>query len=250
MSPLLQVRNLTVLRESVPVLEDVNFTVNAGEYVGIIGPNGGGKTTLLLSLLGALEPSKGQVLIGGKSPKNPKTRERIGLVPQTFLGREFSFPITVEEVVATGLIHSRFWGFLDEKQWKKIHNMIDQVGLTRYRGRPFNELSGGERQRVIIARALVGEPDLLLLDEPFSAVDQPSQADFYTLLSRLNKEEGLTIVLVSHDLEMVAEEVNKVFCLNQRLNLGCEVKKLKGKPDWETLFGEGVKPVHHHSHDY
>lgn len=245
---LLQAEHLTVLRDEDAILDNVSFTVHAGEYVGVVGPNGGGKTTLLMALLGLLKPTKGKVRIHGEDPQKAKALERIGYVPQTFLGRQFTFPITVEEVVATGLIRNGFAGFLSKKNWSDVHDTLLEVGMRRYIKRSFHELSGGERQRVIIARALVSRPEILFLDEPLSAVDQPSQSEFYKLLTRLNKDRGLTIMLVSHDLEMVAREASRVLCLNQQLHLNCTTSKLKGDENWTEVFGQRTKPVHHHSH--
>lgn len=246
--PLIQVQHLSVVRDQDPIIDDVSFTIHSGEYVGIVGPNGGGKTTLLLTLLGLLNPTKGKVFVRGLAPSNNKALERIGYVPQTFLGRQFTFPITVEEVVATGLVHRGFFGLMSKKEWKKVIESLEEVGMQRYAKRSFHELSGGERQRVIIARALVSEPEMLFLDEPLSAVDQPSQTDFYKLLNQLNKERELTIVLISHDLEMVAREASRVLCLNQKLHLNCTTSKLKSTENWTDVFGDRTKPIHHHSH--
>jgi zinc transport system ATP-binding protein len=245
---LIQTEHVSVLREEEAVLDDVSFTIHAEEYVGIVGPNGGGKTTLLLAMLGLLQPTKGRVLIRGQAPQQPKALERVGYVPQTFLGRQFSFPITVEEVVATGLIKPNTFGPFQKKEWKEVTEILEEVGMRRYQKRSFHELSGGERQRVIIARALVSQPEILFLDEPLSAVDQPSQTEFYKLLTRLNKERGLTIILVSHDLEMVAREASRVLCLNQKLHLNCTTSKLKGDENWADVFGDRTKPIHHHKH--
>lgn len=245
---LIQAEHVSVIREEDAVLDNVSFTIHAEEYVGIVGPNGGGKTTLLMAMLGLLQPTKGRVLIRGQAPSHPKALERVGYVPQTFLGRQFSFPITVEEVVATGLIKRQFFGPLSKKNWQEVAEILEEVGMRRYQKRSFHELSGGERQRVIIARALVSDPEILFLDEPLSAVDQPSQSEFYKLLTRLNKERGLTIILVSHDLEMVAREASRVLCLNQKLHLNCTTSKLKGDENWADVFGERTKPIHHHSH--
>lgn len=245
---LIQAEHISVIRDEDAILDDITFNIKAEEYVGIVGPNGGGKTTLLMALLGLLKPTKGRVLIHGQPPSSPKALERIGYVPQTFLGRQFTFPITVEEVVATGMIKNKFWGPLSKKNWNVIAETLEEVGMRRYQKRSFHELSGGERQRVIIARALVSQPEILFLDEPLSAVDQPSQAEFYKLLTRLNKERGLTIMLVSHDLEMVAREASRVLCLNQKLHLNCTTSKLKGDENWADVFGDRTKPIHHHSH--
>ncbi len=245
-APLVQVQDLTVIREGNTILDHLNFVVKEKEYVGVVGPNGGGKTSLLLVLLGILKPTRGEVKIYGKSIEDPRTMESVGYVPQTFLGQKFTYPITVEEVVATGVIHPGFYGNLNKKDWKKVHEKLDLVGMKGVDKESFHTLSGGERQRVIIARALVGNPDVLFLDEPLSAVDQPSQEEFYNLLTHLNKK-GLTIMLVTHDLEMVAKQVSRVICLNQSIYLNCKTSELSEAHNWSEFFGE-AKAIHHHSH--
>ena len=245
-APLIQVKDLGVTRDGNSILERLNFTIKEKEYVGIVGPNGGGKTTLLLTMLGLLKPSRGEVKIYGKPADDPRSRESIGYVPQTFLGQKFTYPITVEEVVATGVVHPGFYGTLSRKEWKRVYEKLEIVGMKSVAKESFHSLSGGERQRVIIARALVGNPDILFLDEPLSAVDQPSQELFYKLLSSLNKK-GLTIVLVTHDLEVVAKQVTRVLCLNQSIYLNCKTSELSEAHNWSEFFGES-KAVHHHSH--
>ncbi len=248
MTPLIQVQDLSIFREEDPILENISFSIEAQEYVGIVGPNGGGKTTLLLALLGLLKPQAGSIQIHDHAPQHPSARRIIGYVPQTFLGRQFSFPISVEEVVATGLLHRNFFGMIRRSQWEQVSETLKEVGLLRYAKRSFHELSGGERQRVIIARALVTHPEILILDEPLSAVDQPSQDSFYELLSLLNKDKGITILLVSHDLEVVAKEASRVLCLNQHLSLNCKTADLPNDHQWNELFGEQTKLIHHHKH--
>ena len=244
-APLIQVKDLSVVRDGNAILDHLDFTIKEKEYVGIVGPNGGGKTTLLLTLLGLLKPTRGEVKIYGKPADDPKSREAIGYVPQTFLGQKFTYPITVEEVVATGVIQKGFWGTLSRREWKRVCEKLELVGMKGSEKESFHSLSGGERQRVIIARALVGNPDILFLDEPLSAVDQPSQETFYKLLNQLNRK-GLTVVLVSHDLEMVASQVSRVLCLNQSIYLNCKVSELADTPNWSELFDS--KTHHHHSH--
>ncbi len=245
-APLIQVKDLSVVRDGNPILEHVDFVIKEKEYVGIVGPNGGGKTTLLLTLLGLIKPTRGEIKVYGKPADDPKSRESIGYVPQTFLGQKFTYPITIEEVVATGVVRQGFWGNLNKREWKRVHEKLGLVGMKGSEKESFHSLSGGERQRVIIARALVGNPDILFLDEPLSAVDQPSQATFYKLLTQLNKG-GLTVVLVTHDLETVAKQVSRVLCLNQSIYLNCKTSELSEAHNWSEFFGDS-KALHHHSH--
>ncbi|MEB3882191.1 ABC transporter ATP-binding protein [Lyngbya sp. CCY1209] len=196
-----------------PVLEDVSLTVRELDFIGIIGPNGGGKTTLLKVMLGLLKPRRGTVEIMGFSPV--QGRRYVGYVPQTF---EFdrSFPVRVSEVVLMGRLGRRrlFRGYT--KQDREIVNRtLEKVGMLEFRDRAIGELSGGQRQRIYIARALACEPRILLLDEPTASVDPRMQYGIYELLHELN--EYMTIVIISHDLGAVSTHVKTVGCLNRKL---------------------------------
>ena len=195
------------------ILEGINLSIEGNDFLGIIGPNGGGKTTLLKVILGLITPSRGRVLVLGQPPY--KSRNNIGYVPQHNLF-DRDFPISVCEVVLmgcygkTGLLkgYSR-----DDK--KRVQNVLQTVGMLDCKDRQIGKLSGGEQQRVLIARALVGEPKVLLLDEPTASVDPAMQTELYELLERL--KQRMAIVLVSHDIGAVSIYVDKIACLNQQL---------------------------------
>ncbi len=197
-----------------PVLEDISLTVNALDFVGIIGPNGGGKTTLLKVLLGLVEPQRGQVKILDRSIR--QGRKHIGYVPQLLeLDREF--PIRVKDVVRMGRLGKRkLFHRYNAKDHDVVSHSLDQVDMTHKQNWPIGELSGGERQRVYIARALASEPKILLLDEPTANVDSHIQNSIYELLKDLN--QFITIVMISHDLGAVSAYVKTVGCLNRRLH--------------------------------
>ena len=197
-----------------PVLEDINLTVNDLDFVGLIGPNGGGKTTLLKVLLGLLKPQQGTVEILGKSVK--QGRRYIGYVPQ-LLELDRNFPITVKDVVSMGrLSKGKLFRRYNKKDREIIRRSLEQVDMTDKGDRPIGELSGGERQRVYIARALASEPKILLLDEPTANVDSRIQSSIYELLRELN--QSITIVMISHDLGAVSSYVKTVGCLNKTLH--------------------------------
>ncbi len=183
-----------------PVIENVTFEVPEKDFLAIIGPNGGGKTTLLKILMGILEPTKGRVTIYGKPPR-VQTRI-IGYVPQE-TGENLDVPITVSEVVLTGLLHRRDrWRRFRAEQMKKAIETLNLVGVSKsLANRRISELSGGQRQRVLIARALVSDPKILVLDEPTASIDFAGQHEIFELLERLN--EKMTILVVSHDMSMV-----------------------------------------------
>ena len=210
-------------------LEDVTFQVRGGEYTGLIGGNGSGKTTLLRVLLGLLTPEQGEVRLFETPLRKFRDWHKVGYVPQHVFREEDVFPATVREVVGSGTkALSSPWGF-----WMK-HGMdlrtLDEAlrlaEISHLADRKIGELSGGERQRVFIARALLTKPELLILDEPLTGVDSGTQGKFYQLLKRLDEEQGIAIILVSHDLEAVTQEVENLLCLHRTLVCAGSPKKI------------------------
>ncbi|MCC7568303.1 MAG: metal ABC transporter ATP-binding protein [Candidatus Methanofastidiosa archaeon] len=211
--PCISIKNVSVAYHTEVVLDDISLDIEHKDFLAIIGPNGGGKTTLVKVLIGMLEPIAGTVSVLGTSPK--RSRTKIGYVPQT-AHYATGFPITAYEVVLMGRSGRRglFHRFTKEDV-KAAHEALGRVGMLAHRDRPFDHLSGGQRQRVIIARALANEPELLLLDEPNVGVDPAAKSELYTLLHELN--ESMTIVLVTHDLTAVSSHVKTIACINKRL---------------------------------
>jgi zinc transport system ATP-binding protein len=211
--PVIEVRNLWAGYEHEAVLEDVNLTVHAGDFIGLIGPNGGGKTTLVRVLLGLLPPTRGTVRVMGLPVE--KGRRQIGYVPQ-LVEFDRDFPISVLEVARMGrLSKRRLFRRYTARDAEVVERALRQVDLWALRDRPLGELSGGQRQRVYIARALAAEPEILLLDEPTSSVDPQVSTSIYELLRTLN--EHVTILMISHDMGAVSSYVKSVGCLNRHL---------------------------------
>lgn len=210
---IISLKNIWVSYDDINVLEDINLSINEQEFLGIIGPNGGGKTTLLKVILGLILPSKGEVKVFGRKPE--ENREYIGYVPQyPLFDREF--PISVEEVVLMGRWgKSKFFKSYNQIDKQKAQETLDLVGMLEFKNKQIGKLSGGQQQRVFIARALVTDPKVLLLDEPLASIDTLLQTGFYELLERLKKK--MSIVLVTHDLTAVSIYVDKIACLNRRL---------------------------------
>jgi len=209
----LEVDHVSFSYGATPVLEDVNLILQDGDFLGIIGPNGGGKSTLLKIILGLIQPTHGSVRVWGQAPE--RSSHRIGYVPQhtTFDRR---FPINVWDVVMTGrLSRSHMLKPYTEEDRLKARDSLETVGMLPLQHRPIGELSGGQQQRALIARALVRDPSLLLLDEAMAAVDPSGQEDMYALLDQLSKR--MSIMMVSHNLSAISTYVDKVACLNQRL---------------------------------
>jgi len=200
------------------VLDEVTMRVARGDFLGIIGPNGSGKTTLLRILLGLLPPESGHVRLFGTDIREFRDWHRIGYVPQKAVAFESKFPASVLEVVMSGRCGRAGLGRrFDVRDRQATLVALETVGMTAYRDRLIGRLSAGQQQRVFIARALAGAPDLLVLDEPTVGVDIDAQEQFYSLLRRLNRDLGTTLMLVSHDIGVVAAEVTQLACLNRRL---------------------------------
>lgn len=193
------------------ILEDINFKVEEKDFVAVIGPNGGGKSTLLKIILGLLKPDEGVVKIFGGDPE--KARNLMGYLPQhSFFDRDF--PINVFDTVMMGR-YSRLFNNYSRQDEKIVLKALRDVQMEQYRDRQISRLSGGQMQRVLIARALAREPKLLLMDEPMASIDPEMQSSFYQLISNLKSK--FAMVLVSHDVGAVSTHVDKIACLNQKL---------------------------------
>lgn len=224
------------------VVDHVNLVVAERELLGLIGPNGGGKSTLIRLAAGLLKPDAGTVRVFGRSPA--AARRDIGYVPQ-FARFERDFPITVTQTVLLGRLGFGRFGTTPADR-EAAHRAMDETGLTGLTGRPLNALSGGELQRVLIARALAGEPRLLLLDEPTSNLDQRAEEDILQLLSDLSQR--MAIILVTHDVGFVAGGVQRVACINRTL-VCHDTTGLTGDAI-ESLYGHSVRIVHHDHGDH
>jgi zinc transport system ATP-binding protein len=210
---LVRLEDVWVHYDSLPVLEGINLSIKSNDFLGIIGPNGGGKTTLLKVILGLIKPSRGKVTVMGQPPE--KGRRFIGYISQFNLF-DRDFPISVFDVVLMGRYHQT--GLLrryTEEDKLAAAEALKAVGMLDYKDRQIGRLSGGEQQRVFIARALATNPKLLLLDEPTASIDPDMQAEFYELLDRL--KEKMAIVLVSHDISAISIYVSEIACLNHQL---------------------------------
>jgi len=196
-------------RKDEPVLQNVDLTIDEGEFVGLIGPNGGGKTTLLKLILGFLRPWSGKVSVLGKKPT--RYPNNIGYVPQAMLFDKH-FPLTVLDLVLGGRLSKLpWWGSFSKADKEKALYALDQVNLSDCANKPFGTLSGGQAQRALIARALAQDPKILLLDEPMACVDIQAEADIYDVLNKIRKD--LTILMVTHDIRAVIQQVQRVLCI-------------------------------------
>lgn len=237
--PVITMEGLTFAYDGSPVLEDVNLAIGARDFVSVVGPNGGGKTTLLKLVLGLLHPHKGRVRVFGLSPE--QARPRIGYVPQS-AKLDLQFPASVMDVVLMGRLgRGTLFGPYANRDKEAAVKALTDVGIDSLGSLSFSALSGGQRQRLLIARALACEPELLLLDEPTSNLDVAIEEELYELLRNLN--ERLTIVLVSHDLGFVSQFVKSVVCVKRRVLIH-PTSEISGEMI-NTIYGAPMKMVRH-----
>jgi zinc transport system ATP-binding protein len=239
-TPVIDVENLSFRFDGGPrVLEDVNLEISAGDFASVIGPNGGGKTTLVKLIVGLLVPTTGRVRVFGLPPT--KARPRVGYMPQHAM-MDPRFPVRATDVVLMGRLGTgrRFGNYTRDDQ-QAAAAALAEVGLEDHGVRPFSDLSGGQRQRVLLARALVIKPELLLLDEPAAGLDQKVEQDFFELLQELNRQ--LTIVLVTHDLGFVSGFVRTVICVHRHVDIH-PTSALDGRAISE-IYGGDVRMVRH-----
>lgn len=228
------------------ILKHINMVLKQGQYAALIGPNGGGKTTLIRLLLGLEKPTSGEIRLFGKPQKAFKAWHRIGYVPQRVSLVDMQFPATVEEVVRMGRVARRgLFGRERPEDIEAVERAMEKMAVTGLRNRLVGELSGGQRQRVMIARALASEPEVLILDEPNTGVDAPSQHRFYELLRSLNREEGLTILFVTHDVGVIAGDIQSLFFVNQTMLSSDTPAEVLSCSEMSKLYGIDAHVVHH-----
>jgi zinc transport system ATP-binding protein len=210
MNNLMTVEHLSVKYGNNEVLSDIHFSVEEGDYIGLVGANGSGKTTLIKALLGLLPLNGGTVRFEGD--------RRIGYLPQAAISADALFPAEVSEIVATGLLGlKRFPRFILKSDQIAINDILRRLDIFHLKQKRLGDLSGGQQQRVLLARAMVAKPSLLILDEPTSALDPKVREDFFELIGDINQKDRTTIILVSHDMESVLTHATKVMMLDRRL---------------------------------
>ncbi len=242
---LVSVRGVDFSYNGERVLEGINLAVRRGEFLGIIGPNGSGKTTLLKLILGLLKPETGSVELFGQSTGEFAGWAKIGYVPQRAGTSAMQFPLTVYEVAAMGRVKAGLVDFSTKADGEAVIEALKEVDMYSLRNRLIGEISGGQLQRVFIARALASKPELLVLDEPTVGVDGGSQTKFYQLLRDLHKKSKLTLILISHDVDVVAHEVTEIACLNRRLVFHGKPHDVLKSDFVEKLYGKDLRLIVH-----
>lgn len=238
--------------DQIKVLDHVSFTVEKGEYIALIGPNGAGKSTLLRIILGLLQPDTGNIQIFNQPLDSFKERRYLGYVPQRIAASSLQFPATVSEVVTSGRTATKgMFHRMDSKDEEKIHWAMQIAGVEKLQTSSINSLSGGQLQRVYIARALAGEPKILFLDEPTAGVDLKTQESFYDFIKTLNKDLGITIIIVTHEVDVAVHRAKTVICLNRKLVCHIPSTQLLQSNYLQQLYGDHVHVVpHDHFHNH
>jgi len=235
-----EINNLTVQYPDIKALDNVSLVVNQGDFLGIIGPNGAGKSTLFASMLGLNTKYKGTIKFFNEDIKKSKNYlKELGYVPQKPIF-EKNFPVTVTDVVRMGL--------KKESDENKIDEILQQLWIHELRNRRIGELSGGQQQRVFIAKALINNPKILILDEPVIGIDQQSIDLFYSILRELNSKQKITIIWSSHDLDAVNQLANHVACLNQTLFFHGKSEKFFSDDELVKQYSEASMQEHMHHH--
>ncbi|MEQ6378087.1 metal ABC transporter ATP-binding protein [Bacillaceae bacterium S4-13-56] len=249
--PILSIQDVSFVYEQKPVLESINFEIQRGSFVGLVGPNGSGKTTLIKLILGLLRPQTGSIQLFQTPIQKFHDWSKMGFVSQKANSFNAGFPATVSEVVSTGLTAKiGYFRFFSKQDKEKVKQALNQVEMLDYLNQNIGNLSGGQQQRVFIARALVSDPELLILDEPTVGVDQEHVQKFYHLLAELNKKRGITLLLVTHDIGTVTSYVSQIACLNKSLQFHGDPESFAALSDQEVsdLYGHPLHVVTHHDH--
>ncbi|NLY18198.1 MAG: metal ABC transporter ATP-binding protein [Clostridiaceae bacterium] len=247
MNEIINVKDLSFAYQGKLILKDVSFKIEKGDFTGIIGPNGAGKSTLVKLLLKRLTPLKGSIEIFGENIQSFDQWSKIGYISQkanSFIG---GFPATVEEIVGANL--SAKTGIFRKKakeHKERVYEALEKVNMQDYGKKLIGQLSGGQQQRVFIARVLVADPEIMILDEPTVGIDMKSEEAVYCLLARLNHDPGITVIMVTHDIVAITVHANKLICLGER---GMHVHDINNPITDETLseiYGYKVR-LHSHS---
>jgi zinc transport system ATP-binding protein len=245
----LTIEGLGYSYNSTGVLNDITFRVKAGDYLGIVGPNGSGKSTLIKAILGLVEPDRGSVVIFGSPRKRFSEWRKIGYLPQRIKFFNPNFPATVEEIVRLGLLAGKKLPRVAKKgDDEAVETTLKLMGITDIRRRLIGDLSGGQQQRVLLARAVVGAPEILILDEPTTALDPETRENFYTLLEHLNRHVGTTVILVTHDTWSIGKYANRFIYLDKRIIFDGTFDDFCRSPEMTSFFGANAQHLICHRH--
>lgn len=246
---ILSTEGLSFRYNSLEVLSDISFGINVGDYIGLVGPNGSGKTTLIRIILGLMKPKKGSISLFGVESWKFKEWYRVGYLPQRTLFNPY-FPAMVKEIVSSGLFsRKRSRRGLDKPEETMIDEAMRLMDVLDIKNNLIGDLSGGQQQRVLVARAIVNEPDLLILDEPTTALDPETREKFFHTLQELNQNKKVTIILVTHDIGSIGKYASKLLYLDKRVIFYGSFENFCSSEDMRSYFGEFAQHLICHRHD-
>lgn len=247
---MIEVENLTVRYGQSEAIKDVTFSVKAGDFVGLAGPNGAGKTTLIKALLGLLPVARGRISLLGKPQSSFSDWQKIGYLPQKHSNQNLLLPASVEEVVLLGILASKKMPRMISKNDRmRVSKILGELEISSIKDKKFAELSGGQQQRVLLARALVAEPEILIFDEPSTALDPEARESFFSLIQKLNKEKGIAIVLITHDTGYIGRYANKLIYLDTKLVYFGDFSGFCKSSKMGKYFGDHEQHIICHQHD-
>lgn len=244
--PLIEIKGVSYDYGYGDVLQNVSFPIYKGDFLAIIGPNGSGKTTLLKIILGLIKPAKGEVKILGKPVAEFTDWRKVGYIPQKATHIDSFFPVSVREVVAMGVLSSRRLPSFSKEDEAFISWALQQVGMEEHKNRRIGSLSAGQQQRIFIARAIAHQPKILFLDEPTTGVDAVTQGHFYDMLHCLNSDQGITIVMITHEIGIINKHVTRVACLNQKLVYHGSHEEFCRSEEFKKMLANGDHLISHH----
>lgn len=251
MPKVIEIKNLSFNYGATEILSSLDFSVESGDYVALVGPNGAGKTTLMRLMLGLEIANQGQVLLFSEDSRSFHDWHLLGYLPQSFKAFNPLFPATVKEVVRLGLLASKSWPRRFHKQDEEIVlETLKLMDISDLENKLISELSGGQEQRVFLARALVAKPRLLILDEPGTGLDPQARDNFFALIKKLNQEEGMTIILITHDISQSGQYANKLMYLDKSIIFYGSFSEFCHSDKMSSYFGEFSQHLICHQHDH
>ncbi|PIU09204.1 MAG: ABC transporter ATP-binding protein [Candidatus Moranbacteria bacterium CG_4_8_14_3_um_filter_34_16] len=250
MNLIIETKNLSVSYGQTEALTNVSFTVEKGDFVGLAGPNGAGKTTLIKTILGLLPTSKGEIKLFGKTKEKFNDWGKIGYLPQKLSTINTLFPATVDEVVTLGLLsQKKFPRRITANDQKRTSETLRELGIFDLKKRMLSELSGGQQQKVLLARALVSNPEILIFDEPSTALDPESRESFFQLIQKLNKKNGTAVILITHDTGYIGQYANKLLYIDKSLVYFGKFSDFCQDEKMNAYFGKYEQHIICHQHN-
>jgi len=250
MNSIIETKNLSVPYGQTEAITNVSFTIEKGDFVGLAGPNGAGKTTLIKTILGLLPTSKGEIKLFGKTKEKFNDWGKIGYLPQKLSTINALFPATVDEVVTLGLLsQKKFPRRITANDQKRTSETLRELGIFDLKKRMLSELSGGQQQKVLLARALVSNPEILIFDEPSTALDPESRESFFQLIQKLNKKNGTAVILITHDTGYIGQYANKLLYIDKSLVYFGKFSDFCQDEKMNAYFGKYEQHIICHQHN-